>query len=266
MSNSSSLYDNIGLGYNSTRQADPYITEKLVRLLLPKPNGLYMDIGCGTGNYTIAFANKGYTFYGVEPSEKMLNIAKSRNGKVNWLSGLAENISVGDNMFDGVIATLTIHHWRDINKAFKEIYRVLNDNSKFVIFTSTPQQMKGYWLNHYFPKMLGDSILQMPSFEIIENAAVEAGFVITKTEKYFIPDDLRDHFLYVGKNRPELYFDAEVRKGISSFSALSNAEEVRSGLSRLRDDINMNRFKEIKTRFDNDLGDYLFVVAEKKNI
>ena len=108
--------------------------------------------------------------------------------------------------------------------------------------------------------------LQMPSFETIEKAAAETGFVITTNEKYFIPDDLNDHFLYVGKNRPELYFDEEIRKGISSFSALSNAEEVQDGLSKLQNDIDFSRFKEIKTRFDNDLGDYLFVVAEKKNI
>ena len=263
MSSRNILYDNIGVGYNSTRQADPYIAEKLVQLLLPNPNGLYLDIGCGTGNYTIALANGGVNFYGIEPSEKMLNIACSRNDKVNWLLGLAEQIPVNNNMFDGAIATLTIHHWADINKAFEEIYRVLNHNSKFVIFTSTPEQLKGYWLNNYFPKMLGASMLQMPSFESIEKTAIEAGFVITNTEKYFIQDDLKDHFLYAGKNRPELYLDEEIRKGISSFSALSNAEEVQSGLSKLRSDINLNRFKEIKEKYDNTLGDYLFITAKK---
>jgi ubiquinone/menaquinone biosynthesis C-methylase UbiE len=265
MGNDNILYDNIGLGYNSTRQADLYITEKLAQLLSPNPNGLYLDIGCGTGNYTIALANGGINFYGIEPSEKMLEIARSRNNKVSWHLAQAEQIPANDNMFDGAIATLTIHHWTDINKAFREIFRVLNDNSKFVIFTSTPEQMKGYWLNHYFPKMLEASMLQMPSFEIIEKAAIETGFVITNTEKYFIQDDLKDHFLYTGKNRPELYFDEEIRKGISSFSTLSNAEEVQNGLSKLRSDININGFKEIKEKYDNKLGDYLFIVAEKKN-
>ena len=263
MSSGNILYDNIGLGYNSTRQADPYIAEKLVQLLLPNPSGLYLDIGCGTGNYTIVLANRGINFYGVEPSEKMLNIASSRNAKVNWLLGVAEKIPVNNNMFDGAIATLTIHHWADINKAFREIYRVLNHDSKFVIFTSTPDQMKGYWLNHYFPKMLRNSISQMPSFEIIEKAAIETGFVITNIEKYFIQDNLKDHFLYAGKNKPELYFDEEIRKGISSFSTLSNAEEVQGGLSKLQSDINLNRFKEIKEKYDNKLGDYLFITAKK---
>ncbi len=265
MSDNKTLYDNVAPVYNSTRQADPYIAEKLFQFLSPQAGKLYLDIGCGTGNYTIALANKGLNFFGIEPSEKMLDIAKSRNSKINWLRGQAEQIPLNDNFFDGAIATLTIHHWVSIKKAFTEIQRVLNDKGKIVFFTATPEQMKGYWLNHYFPKTLAASILQMPSFEAIENAAIETGFVITATEKYFIQDDLKDHFLYAGKNRPELYFDEEIRQGISSFSALSNAKEVQQGLSKLQIDINLNKFEEIKEKFNNDSGDYLFVILEKKN-
>jgi SAM-dependent methyltransferase len=257
------LYDTIGSGYNTTRQADPYITDKLFQLLLPQTNGTYLDIGCGTGNYTIALANKGGNFYGIEPSEKMLDIARPRNTRVNWLLGRSEEISVNDEFFDGAIATLTVHHWTDIKKAFTEIYRVLKEGGKIVFFTATPEQMKGYWLTHYFPKMLNDSIVQMPSFEIIKDAATNAGFEIIGTEKYFISDDLKDLFLYAGKNKPELYLDAEIRKGISSFAALANAEEVEEGLSKLKNDMELGRFEDIKAKFNNDKGDYLFLIAQK---
>ncbi len=263
MSDNSILYNSIGLGYNSTRQADPYIADKLFQFLSPQHDGLYIDIGCGTGNYTIALADRGLNFYGAEPSEKMLNIARSRYGSVNWFLGQAEQIPLDGNLFDGAIATLTIHHWTDIKKALKEIHRVLKKDAKMVFFTATPEQMKGYWLNHYFPKMLEDSILQMPSFNMINDALAEAGFIITEIEKYFIQDDLKDHFLYVGKNRPGLYLDEEIRKGISSFSALANAEEVSRGLSQLESDINLNKFEDIKMEFDNDSGDYLFISAQK---
>jgi ubiquinone/menaquinone biosynthesis C-methylase UbiE len=264
MSDSNTLYNNIGLEYNSTRQADPYIAEKLFQFLSPKTNQLYLDIGCGTGNYTIALANKGLNFYGVEPSKKMLNTAKSQNQEINWLIGQAEQIPADGNMFDGCIATLTIHHWTDIEKAFKELYRVLKGNGKIVFFTSTPEQMQGYWINYYFPKTLKDAIKQMPSFETIKNAATNAGFVIRATDKYFVKDNLKDCFLYVGKNRPELYFDETIRKGISSFSVLSNIEEVNSGLSSLYKDIKTGEFKGIQSKFDNDSGDYLFIIAEKE--
>jgi hypothetical protein len=125
-------------------------------------------------------------------------------------------------------------------------------------------QMQGYWLNHYFPAMLRSSISQMPGFDVVKNAMTNAGFKITTTEKYFVQDDLQDHFLYCGKYHPELYFDESVRKGISSFSALANVEEVKNGLAKLKADLDSGQFVEIKTRYENELGDYLFLVGEKK--
>ena len=256
-------YDKIGTGYNSTRQADPYLTERLFSLLKPQNGKIYLDIGCGTGNYTSNLADKGIVFFGLDPSEQMLKEAKTRNQRVTWLKGTAEQITAEDCVFDGATATLTIHHWTDIEKAFIEINRVLAANGKFVLFTSTPEQMKGYWLNHYFPKMLRESIVQMPSLANIQEALSNTELKITGVEKYFIKDDLQDHFLYVGKNRPEYYFNEQIRKGISSFSSLANIDEVKQGLAELRRDIDNETFESIKTKYQNDIGDYLFIMIEK---
>ena len=43
--------------------------------------------------------------------------------------------------------------------------------------------MNGYWLNHYFPKMLKDSINQMPSLENVENAMTNAEIEIIEVKK-----------------------------------------------------------------------------------
>lgn len=257
-------YDKIGTGYNSTRQADPYLTSRLFSLLQPQNDKLYLDIGCGTGNYTSILADKGLNFIGVEPSEKMLSEAKSKNQNIKWLNGTAEQIPIDHKTFDGIIATLTIHHWTDIKRAFIELNRVLADNGRIIIFTSTPEQMKGYWLNHYFPKMLYSSIIQMPSLDTIQNAADEAKLKISEIEKYFIKDDLKDCFLYVGKNNPERYFDEQIRHGISSFSSLANINEVKQGLTKLKNEIDNNEFEQIKEQYKNDLGDYLFITIDKK--
>jgi SAM-dependent methyltransferase len=258
------IYNTIGTGYNATRKADPFLTGRLLYFLELKEGKLYLDIGCGTGNYTIALANHGLNFVGVEPSEEMLKEAKKRNEKIKWLRGTAEQIPAENNNFDGVIATLTIHHWVDIDLAVKEIYRATKPGAKLIIFTALPQQMEGYWLNHYFPGMLRSSIIQMPAFDSINNAITKAGFEITTTEKYFVQDDLQDNFLYTGKHRPTLYLNEEIRKGISSFAALPNATEVKAGLSKLHADLESGQFINIKKTYENDLGDYLFIVAEKK--
>lgn len=259
------LYESIGKGYNSTRKADPYLTNRLLYHLNPKSDGRYLDIGCGTGNYTIALAEKGVNILGVEPSEKMLLEAKNRNRRIEWLKGSAEKIPCENDFFNGIIATLTLHHWTDLQKSFVELNRVLANNGKIVIFTSTPEQMKGYWLNHYFPKMLQSSMEQMPSILDIQTTIPHTELEITSYEKYFVQDDLQDCFLYVGKNNPLRYFDENIRKGISSFASLANLDEVHRGLLNLKKDIDNQSFLTIKSRYGNDLGDYVFVTMVKKS-
>ncbi len=256
-------YDNIGINYNETRSADPYIANQLLKKLHPKTNGLYLDIGCGTGNYTNVFEKKGFQFIGVDPSERMLEKAKLKNSKITWKSGHAENIPLPPKHVDGIIGSLTIHHWNDLHKSFLELNRILKPDGQIVIFTSTPKQMKGYWLNHYFPMMLKDSMLQMPSLDALTNAMINAKFTEIKTAPYFVKPDLKDLFLYCGKEYPERYLKPEIRRGISSFSSLANKNEIDKGLINLEKDIKSNTINNIIKSFENDLGDYLFITAKK---
>ncbi|MFD0861641.1 class I SAM-dependent methyltransferase [Sungkyunkwania multivorans] len=257
-------YDKIGIGYNRTRKADHYLSERLYHHLDPKEKGSYLDIGCGTGNYSNALFEKGVHFIGIDPSEKMLQKARSKNANIDWRLASAEKTKLHDNSVDGIIATLTTHHWKNLNKAFCELSRILKRHGRIVIFTSTPKQMQGYWLRHYFPKMLSDSIAQMPTLEKTITAMVEAGLEIIDTEKYFVRPDLEDQFLYCGKQDPKLYLQKETRNGISSFSSLANSQEVSQGLLRLQADIESGNIDTIMRSYENDLGDYLFIIGQLK--
>ncbi|NRD22895.1 class I SAM-dependent methyltransferase [Winogradskyella litoriviva] len=262
----SSIYNKIGINYNQTRKADPYLTEQFLKHLNPKKGGLYLDVGCGTGNYTNALQQKGFQFMGIDPSIEMLKQAHALNKNIEWNFAAAEKTNLDYQSIDGIMATLTLHHWPNITRAFSEFKYILKPNGKIVIFSSTPQQMKGYWLNHYFPKMLEDSMKQMPSFDAIETAMNLSGLKISKTELYNIKPDLEDQFLYCGKYNPELYFDESIRNGISSFCALANITEVEQGLHMLRNDIDSGKIDEIIKSYENNLGDYLYIIAEKTNL
>jgi len=255
-------YDTIGIDYNLTRRADPYLTEQLMTHLQPVKNGCYLDIGCGTGNYTNALHKKGVKFIGIDPSTEMLRIARSRNSKIDWRHGTAENTGLADDSLDGIIASLTIHHWTDLHKAFSELSRILKKDGTLVIFTSTPTQMKGYWLHHYFPKMMSDSMFQMPSLVHIQSAMRDAGFTFLGTETYAVHPGLEDKFLYCGKQHPELYLDDTIRNGISSFSAIASQEEVIKGVAVLRQDIQSCKIEQIITSYENDMGDYLYLIGK----
>lgn len=260
----STKYNNIGINYNQTRKADPYLTSQLLKHLNPNKDGLYLDIGCGTGNYTNEFQKRDFNFIGIDPSIEMLQKAQAQNKNIQWKIGTAEKTDLAQQSIDGIIGTLTIHHWTNLARAFSELAYILKPNGKIVIFTSTPQQMKGYWLNHYFPKMLEDSMVQMPTFEAVKDAMNLARLKISSTEIYNIQPDLQDQFLYCGKQNPELYFDESIRHGISSFSALANKNEVEIGLRKLRTDIDNGKIDEVMASYKNDLGDYLYIIAQLK--
>lgn len=258
-------YDRIGIDYNQTRKADPFLLEQLYTLLQPQVDKVYVDMGCGTGNYTIGLHKMGVNIIGIDPSQNMLDKASANEPTISWLQGKAQALppTLTSESIDGMVATLTLHHWEDLTLSFQELAKVLKPHAPIVIFTSTPDQMKGYWLNAYFPQMLKDSIDQMPSFHHVAQALLRAGFSKIERKKYVISPHLVDMFLYSGKQRPHLYLNAAIRQGISSFSDLSNQEEVKAGLEKLEQDMQSGRIKETIAQYENELGDYLFITARK---
>lgn len=256
-------YDRIGAGYNTTRKADHYLLGRMMHYLKADNAGTYLDIGCGTGNYTIEFSKRGVKMIGMDPSEAMLSIARSRNAAVDWRNGKAESMNLADESVEGVLAILTTHHWTNQDKGYSELGRVMKPGGRLVIFTATPEQMKTYWLSHYFPVMLRNSWKQMLPFETIEATLKKAGFSTIETEKYFVTNDLQDLFLQSGKCNPSLYLDEQVRRGISSFATAKNADEVHAGLEQLRMDIASGEIENVMKKYESEAGDYLFVAARK---
>jgi hypothetical protein len=143
------------------------------------------------------------------------------------------------------------------------LYRVLKPGANLVFLSFTPQQLLNYWLCHYFPKMMQLSSQVIPEWDAMETMLKNAGFQNIATEKYFVQDDLQDHFLYSNKRRPERYLDPAVRNGASSFTAFSTPEEVEAGLTALKADIQSGKINEVMQQYSDELGDYLFIKAVK---
>lgn len=256
-------YDRIGDGYDVTRRADRAIVAAFEELLELSGDGTYLDVACGTGNYTSRLAMIGGRWFAFDQSEAMLAQARPKSDAVVWSRHDVEQIGLESGFFDAAICSLAIHHFRDLARAFREVARVLKPAGRFVIFTSTPEQMNGYWLNEYFPGMMARSSEQMPSLEDVRRA-LPRGLVIRRTRPFVIEPDLEDFFLYSGKQRPEMYLSREVRDGISSFRNLCPEQELASGLASLAADIESGRIGTVMRRYDNEAGDYLFVVATKE--
>jgi len=257
------IYDIIGREYDVTRKADPEIARRIYNHLQISNNDLILDVACGTGNYAISLLEMGIRVIGTDISKEMIDKAASKTDRIQWVQANAEALPFEGHTFYGATCILAIHHFHDLLQSFCEVFRVLKDGTRFVIFTSTPDQMKNYWLNEYFPKMMERSMLQMPDTSTVTRAIKESGFQILGYETFMIQPNVSDFFLYSGKYRPEIYLRPEVRAGISSFAALSDDDEINEGMNRLESDISSGRFRAKAMNYISDSGDYLFVVAEK---
>jgi ubiquinone/menaquinone biosynthesis C-methylase UbiE len=155
-------YNDIGSTYCATRRADHDIAKTLAGLVEVQDGRRFLDVACGTGNYTNALASIGGNWYGCDISDVMVNQARLKNSTIDWKLSKADSLPYKNGFFGGAICTLAIHHFPDLLKPFQEVYRVLNQGT-FVLFTAFAEQMRDYWLCHYFPEMMKNSIAQMPT-------------------------------------------------------------------------------------------------------
>ena len=257
------LYNEIGSTYCATRCADPAIAKTLANLVEVHNGRRFLDLACGTGNYTTALAEIGGEWHGCDISDVMINQARSRSTSIDWQLSKADLLPYQSQYFDGAMCTLAIHHFPDLLKPFQEVHRIL-DQGIFALFTAFPEQMERYWLCHYFPEMMKSSIAQMPAQELVAAALQSAGFEIEKIVPFYITNELQDLFLYSGKDRPSQYLDSAVRANISSFASRCSAGELASGLERLSRDIASGQFSTVAASYQSMLGDYAYVVARKR--
>lgn len=255
------LYDKIGNGYDTTRKADLYITGRLLFYMQPKVDKRYLDLACGSGNYTITLRTSGLDICGIDISDKMLSLARPKDPSINWVLGDVEALPFSYNSFTGAFCVLAIHQFKNLQQVFNESLRVVTD--RLVIFTSTAEQMEGYWLNEYFPTAMRKSIEQMPSAKTIADTLRKVGFNRIVWEPYEIKDDLQDLFLYIGKHQPEMYLNSKIRQGSSTFSSLADFEEIKRGCDLLDADIRSGRIHKVMEAYNRNNGDYLFVTASK---
>ena len=254
------LYDQIGIGYDTTRRADPYILSRLLHHLAPVKNRLYLDVGCGTGNYTAGLGAAGVRIAGIDLSRTMLARAREKCPVLGLQNARAEALPFKTGSFAGATCIFVHHHMEDPLAAFREVHRVLQPDSRLVLFNSTVEQMRHCWLREYFPNSMAQAAASIERYEARDVLAA-ANFVVRTTEPYVVRDDLRDWFLLCGKNRPKLYLDPEVRAGISMFAGARDQTEIERGVEKLRNDIGSGRIAEVQRKYAWDGGDYMFTVA-----
>lgn len=94
-----------------------------------------LDMGCGNGDGTLFLLEKGIVPTGVDISRAMIDIARSKSDKIQWLESDICNCPFPDNTFSGIVLSYTINHLTDgmLNKVKREIDRLLKNRGKLLL-------------------------------------------------------------------------------------------------------------------------------------
>lgn len=97
-----------------------------------------LDIGTGTGFFAIILASLGHEVTGIDLCENMIgnacDTAKSLGYDIDFRVMDAQNLDFEDNTFDIIISRNLTWTLPDVEKAYKEWYRVLNKNGRLINF------------------------------------------------------------------------------------------------------------------------------------
>jgi SAM-dependent methyltransferase len=125
-------YDGIADWYDAEFQPAPLESETWRALveLLGDGDGALVDVGCGTGSYAAAVAERGWTVTGVDVSEDMLRRAREKG--VDAVRADATALPFEDASFDAAVSVFTHTDVDDFSAVVREVARVLRPGAPFV--------------------------------------------------------------------------------------------------------------------------------------
>ncbi|MCP4723578.1 MAG: class I SAM-dependent methyltransferase [bacterium] len=111
------------------------LREKAIKTAGVVPGEIAADVGAGTGFMTNGLLEKGLEVIGIDHSEKMIGILKSKFQGYSARFHLAESndLTIDSGSVDYVFANMYLHHVEDPSAAIKEMARILKKNGRLVI-------------------------------------------------------------------------------------------------------------------------------------
>jgi ubiquinone/menaquinone biosynthesis C-methylase UbiE len=138
-----------------------------------------LDIGCGTGIYTLELVRRGAQVIGVDPSIEMIRIAREKlrgaGLKGHFVCGLAEALPFRSEVVDVALAVTSLCFVSRPDRAIKEMHRVIKPGGRLVVgelnrfsfwallrrlkglFTDTIYNQAHFWSRRELERLLGRS-------------------------------------------------------------------------------------------------------------
>ncbi|MHA2360195.1 MAG: class I SAM-dependent methyltransferase [Candidatus Thorarchaeota archaeon] len=196
-------YDRVSKVYDNVRVGDPEMVQQILQGIELNQESLVLDVGCGTANNTILFAEvTSAKLAGLDISLGMLEKAHQKTVRIPLVQSPADSLPYSSESFHFVYMTEVLHHLPGISSAIEEIYRVLEPDGMLCIVTQSHKQIDGRMTSRFFPASAEVDKERYPDINVIEEILLETGFskVISK-EYQFRPTLLGDEYLHTAENR-----------------------------------------------------------------
>jgi SAM-dependent methyltransferase len=167
--------------------------EAIYEYLRPEPGMEILDIGCGTGNFSLELARIGVKVTGIDVSEAMLAKAREKAAReglaIEFLRADARQLPFADESFDAVVSVTALEFVPDLGEALQEAYRVLKTGGRLVVGLIGGNSA---WSRYYKAKAARDpdSLFRWARFPTLEELlAAMPGSEVKGKAVLFVPPD-----------------------------------------------------------------------------
>lgn len=214
----------------------------------PSTNPLkILDLGCGNGIVSYAFASLGHHVHAVDPDESddvglgaVNRLAQSGvKGSITTTKSFAEALPFEKDTFDIVFTRQAVHHFADLKKGLSECSRVLKSPGRFLAtrehVIGDEQQLQSFLENHVLHKLHGgENAFQLQQYL---TAMEEAGLKVVSNLAHY--DTIINHYPISNSDIENLTNEALTRKlgkaGAAIGMKLSAVKVFRARLSKACD-------------------------------
>lgn len=119
----------------------------VTRLLLGDRPGRVLDCGMGPGRLLAELARRGWSVGGIDISEEMVALARSRlpQSAASLVQGTVESLPFPSESFDAAVATGVLEYVENVPRALGEVARVLRPGGVFVLSTPNTSAVPTLW-------------------------------------------------------------------------------------------------------------------------
>lgn len=181
------------------RKTDQIEKNLIAELIADLPRKHLLELGCGTGHWTAFFETQGFDVTATDTSPNMLKQAENKKLKAKFLLADAQSLPFPDQAFELAATVTMLEFVTDREKAFREIYRILQPGGWLIIGVLNKNSVLG-------KNKTGDEVFKHARFFTpgeLKNALEIFGTPAIKAGVYLTPDfNLLDGMENTGKTEP----------------------------------------------------------------